>query len=67
MKQGTGNSQAGSQKREPISRAVDPGYAAQLGTMTGTAKSVEKMYEGRGYEALMAGSDSHKSGSQGKY
>lgn len=67
MKQGTGNSQPGSQKREPIAKAVSPGAVSQLGTHTGAARAVEKLYEGRGYEAPMSGSDTHKSGSQGKH
>lgn len=67
MKQGRGHSVSGEQKREPIAKAVNPGGAAQIGTMTGTARSVERLYEGRGYEAPKCGSSVHRSGSQGKH
>lgn len=67
MKQGTSNSQSGSRKQEPVSRAVDPGYAAQLGNVVGTRRAVETMYEGHGYKAPTGGGTTvHKGGSQGK-
>ena len=68
MKQGRA-SKSGliSQKREPISHAVDPGAVDQLGQMVGVARAVEVLYEGRGYKAPMAGYTYHKSGSQGKH
>lgn len=67
MKQGNGNSRAGEQKREPISHAVSPGAVSQIGTHVGTAQAVEPLYKGRGFEAPMAGTDTHHKGSQGKY
>lgn len=64
MKQGRGNSSAGSQKREPISHAVNVGTVSQIGLACGG--SSKPLYEGRGYEAPKAGSTTYKSGSQGK-
>jgi len=67
MKQGTANSRSGETKREPISHAVNISGVSQIGCMTGTARSVEPLYAGRGYEAPKAASTSHPSGSQGKH
>ncbi len=69
MKQGTGNSSAGAQKREPISHAVDVCSVAGIGIQqvcVGGGSSKE-LYSGRGFEAPMAGVDTHESGSQGKH
>jgi hypothetical protein len=66
MKQGTGNSQAGDQKREPISRSVDPCAVAEIGIKQVYITS-RPLYDGRGFEAPGTGVDTHSSGSQGKY
>jgi hypothetical protein len=69
MKQGPSNSQAGDQKREPISHAVNISSVAEIGihqVHTGGGSS-QALYEGRGFEAPLAGSDSHPHGSQGKH
>lgn len=66
MKQGSGNSRTGDTKREPISRAVNPGGAAQLGTAV--ISNPTPLYAGRGYTApAPAKVDSHPAGSQGKH
>lgn len=68
MKQGPSRSYIGGRKVEPISKAVDPGYAAQLGNHVGVARAIEPMYEGRGFEAPKpAGVTIHDCGSQGKH
>lgn len=56
----------GSTKTEPVSKAVNPAYAAELGVHEVRHTSVP-MYEGRGLEAPMVGETTHKSGSQGKF
>ncbi len=68
MKQGRANPDGPSgQKREPIPKAVSPGGADQLGQKVGTRRAVETLYQGHGYRAPMAGSSTHKAGSQGKH
>lgn len=68
MKQGTGNSRPGDQKREPISHAVNVSSVAEIGIhQVHTGGSSRELYSGRGYEAPLAGSDTHHSGSQGKH
>lgn len=70
MKQGTANSRAGDQKREPIAHAVDVCSVSEIGIQqvhVGRGASSRELYEGRGFEAPMAGSDTHPSGSQGKH
>lgn len=68
MKQGSGNSRSGDQKREPISKAVNVSTVAEMGAhqvhCDGTS---QELYSGRGYEAPMAGTSTHRSGSQGKH
>lgn len=66
MKQGRAtHSSVGSTKTEPVSKAVSPGYAAELGNHY-VGKSCP-MYEGRGLEAPMKSTTSHPHGSQGKH
>ncbi|TXH51060.1 MAG: hypothetical protein E6Q97_19155 [Desulfurellales bacterium] len=68
MKQGrASNDGAAGQKREPISHAVSPAGAEQLGNITGTARSVEPLYDGRGYKAPGIASHNLPKGSQGKH
>lgn len=70
MKQGTANSRAGDQKREPISHAVDVCSVSEIGIQQvhcGPGASSRELYSGRGYEAPLAGSDTHHCGSQGKH
>lgn len=55
-----------STKREPISRGVNIVNVADMGIQHVHTKS-EPLYPGRGFEAPMAGSDVHPSGSQGKH
>lgn len=69
MKQGTANSRSGDQKREPITHAVNISSVAEIGiheVHVGGGSS-QALYEGRGYEAPLAGSDTHPCGSQGKH
>lgn len=67
MKQGHATeSRSGSTKTEPISKAVNPAYVAQLGIKERNITAVP-MYEGRGLEAPKVTSTNHKSGSQGRY
>lgn len=66
MKQGTANNTNAQQKREPITHAVNPCAAANIGVSQVYTRS-EPLYEGRGYEAPMAGTDTHPCGSQGKH
>jgi hypothetical protein len=66
MKQGMGKTTMASTKVEPRSQAVNPEAAAEIGRQVTHVRSVP-MYEGRGLQAPMVGSTSHKSGSQGKH
>ena len=67
MKQGQAStSTMGSTKVEPKSHAVNVPYVAECGIQTVRAVQVP-MYEGRGLEAPMVGSETHKSGSQGRH
>ena len=69
MKQGPSTSKSGDQKREPIAHAVDVCSVAEIGihqVHVGGGSSRE-LYDGRGYEAPLAGSDTHPCGSQGKH
>lgn len=61
------SSKSGQTKTEPVSKAVDPGYPAQLGNHVGVARAIESMYEGRRLKAPMVGQTNHKSGSQGRH
>lgn len=66
MKQGRADhSNRESVKREPISHVVDPCAVADIGIETGYTS--KPLYEGRGYQAPMAGQTSHDKGSQGKH
>lgn len=62
MKQGSGTTTQSAHKREPISRAVNPGGADQLGQVVG--KNPTPLYAGRGYEAPVAKTTIHPKGSQ---
>jgi len=67
MKQGRATtSMVGSTKTEPKSKAVDVCAVAELGIHESRHTSVP-LYEGRGLEAPMVGTTTHKSGSQGKH
>lgn len=68
MKQGRASSSgAGSQKREPVSHAVDPGAVSQIGCHVGEPRAVKQLYAGRGYEAPVAKATIHNGGSQGEH
>lgn len=64
MKQVT--SSASGQKREPIAHAVSPAAVSEIGVHQVRGTSLP-LYEGRGLEAPMAGSETHPCGSQGKH
>jgi hypothetical protein len=67
MKQGQAStSTVGSTKREPISNAVNPAAAAEIGVHEVRATSLP-LYEGRGLEAPMQGTTIHHCGSQGRH
>lgn len=66
MKQGTGNSTKGAQKREPIVYAINPAGASAIGQMY--SKNVPQLSAGRGFSSPSPKAcTSHKSGSQGKH
>lgn len=74
MKQGTANSMRGDTKTEPISHAVNPGGAGNIGLAQGShaeegdfVPRITQLYAGRGFEAPAIRTTSHKSGSQGKF
>ena len=60
---------------DPKSRGINPGGVNMLGNMVGnhttdhgtTSYKGEQLYRGRGYEAPRNKSQSHGSGSQGRY
>lgn len=55
-------------KREPISHAVNPGGAAQIGIAQANRMAVIPLYAGHGYEAPVGGGTTiHENGSQGKH
>jgi hypothetical protein len=66
MKQGMGKTTIAGTKVEPVSQGIDPGAVSSIGLQQVRTTS-RPMYEGRGLEAPMVGSTSHKSGTQGKY
>lgn len=67
MKQGRATSSGpADQKVEPKSQAINPHSVADIGIKQSYVRS-EPMYIGRGIEAPLAGSDTHRSGSQGKH
>ncbi len=62
-------------KREPVVHKVSPGAVSQIGSAmgnhaTGNGQRLSgaslTLYEGRGFEAPKAGSDTHPCGSQGR-
>lgn len=61
-------SSVGDTKREPISHAVNISSVAEMGAhqLHVNGRS-EPLYEGRGYEAPLAGTTTHHCGSQGKH
>jgi len=66
VKQGTGNSTTGAQKREPISHAINPAGASAIGQMY--SKNVSSLDAGRGFMSPEpAACTCHESGSQGKH
>jgi hypothetical protein len=67
MKQGRASRDVSeSHKREPIAHSISTAATAEIGILEARIKSVP-LYKGRGFEAPMNTSQSHKSGSQGKY
>ena len=67
MKQGQAtSSHSGSTKVEPKSQAVNPGAAGNIGIQALHTHS-QLLYEGRGLEAPMAGTEIHHYGSQGHH
>lgn len=65
-----------SRKMEPISRAVNPSYVAEMGNKIGNHATGEgtirvkheTMYEGKGYKAPMSGSSNMGNrGTQGRH
>lgn len=67
MKQGQATTSImGSTKVEPTAKAVNVAYVAECGIHQIRYNAIP-MYEGRGLEAPMAGSETHHCGSQGKY
>lgn len=75
MKQGQASvSGAMDRKMEPMSRAVNPGGAGNIGLAQGDHADcgdlnprMTPLYSGRGYSAPPIRTTSHKSGSQGKF
>lgn len=77
MKQGqASHSGMGSTKVEPRSHAVSPAAVSQIGLKQGNHATGQPapvrvtkvpMYEGRGLQAPMVGTTSHKAGSQGHH
>jgi hypothetical protein len=75
MKQGRASvSGPADRKMEPISRAVNPGGAGNIGLAQGShaeegdfTPRITPLYAGRGFEAPAIRTTSHKSGSQGKF
>lgn len=67
MKQGRAtNDGTGGQKREPVSHAVSPAGANQLGKIV--FQNPDPLYEGRGYSAPVPVSKTvHPTGTQGKH
>lgn len=62
------------QKQEPISHAVNPGYAGNIGQKFGNhaedgsfAPRITPEDAGRGYRAPGIGTTTHKNGSQGRH
>lgn len=67
MKQGRATTSGpADQKREPIPHAVNPAAVSEIGIHQVRHTSLP-IYEGRGLEAPMAGSEIHHSGSQGRH
>ena len=66
MKQGRAVTSMNEFKREPRSEAINPGGAAQLGTMV--VKNPTPLVAGRGFEAPKPKAEiSHRCGSQGEH
>jgi hypothetical protein len=68
MKQGrASSSKVTSTKVEPKAHAINPGAVSRMGIEPGPFTKPKQLYEGRGLEAPMVGTTSHKAGSQGKH
>lgn len=69
MKQGHADkSGAAGRKVEPLSKAVSPAAADQLGQAMGSRYAAENLYKGHGYHAPKEdGITVHKGGSQGRH
>lgn len=68
MKQGRATTSiVGSTKQEPISHAVNPAGAAQIGLAEGRMAAIAPLYEGRGLQAPHSANTTHPCGSQGKH
>jgi hypothetical protein len=66
MKQGTGQSSDSGRKQEPVSHAINPGGAAQLGVAV--IKNPTPLDAGRGFTAPKPVAETiHHCGSQGKH
>lgn len=67
MKQGQASTSiVGSTKVEPMSKAVNVAAVSELGIHESRHTSIP-LYEGRGLEAPMVGTDIHECGSQGRH
>ncbi len=66
MNQGSGNNSDSGRKREPIAHAVSEAAVSEIGVHQYRYTKID-LYKGRGYEAPMAGTDTHPCGSQGKH
>lgn len=68
MKQGQAtHSGSGSTKIEPISTAINPAYAGEIGVQMHRPEDRSPMSEGRGLKAPMVSTTQHHAGSQGKH
>lgn len=68
MKQGRASvSLVSGTKQEPVSKAVAPGGAAQIGLAQGRMAATVPLYEGRGLSAPKSKDTNHCCGSQGKH
>jgi hypothetical protein len=66
MKQGTGRTTVSGTKTEPRSYGINPAAVADFGIQTVRTRT-QRVYEGRGLQAPMAGCTTHKCGSQGRH
>lgn len=67
MKQGTGSSNSGAHKREPMTKAISPKAVSEIGVHQVHPGGKPALNQGRGFTGPKPNSTtSHKSGSQGK-